>query len=97
MGFGSVFKVERATGAFTHIAALTGPTGSAPASAPHGRLVADGAGFRWGTTCTGGAADGGTIFKVNIAGGFFSGLADLTESTTGRFPYSASAASARIC
>lgn len=86
-GSGSVFKVEQATGAFTHMVTLTGISGTARGSAPHGALLNDGEGFLWGTTFTGGAADGGTVFKVNPASGVFTTVADLTDAASGRFPY----------
>lgn len=64
MGLGTVFRVNKTTGAVTSLTSFIGTNGAKPA----GRLVSDGAGFFWGTTKEGGSAELGTIFKINAAG-----------------------------
>ena len=61
--------MNAATGALSTVANFTGTAGVAPGSAPAAGLVSDGSGFFWGTTQSGGIADGGTVFKITISSG----------------------------
>jgi uncharacterized repeat protein (TIGR03803 family) len=69
--FGTVFKVETASGALSTVVQFDG-TGTAPGGAPYGGLVSDGLGFLWGTTSLGGSSGFGTVFKVNTSTGMLS-------------------------
>ena len=65
-GCGTVFKLD-ATGQFTILHAFTGtPDGATPSS--FSALVRDARGNLYGTTQAGGAADGGTVFRVDPTG-----------------------------
>lgn len=46
---------------------FTGAAGTQPGRLPYAGLVPDGLGWLWGTTGYGGASDGGTLFRINIA------------------------------
>lgn len=46
---------------------FTGAAGAQPGRLPYAGLVPDGLGWLWGTTAFGGASDGGTLFRINIA------------------------------
>ena len=63
-GLGTIFRVNKTTGAVTSLLSFSGADGAVPL----GRLVSDGAGFFWGTTSEGGASNLGTVFKINAAG-----------------------------
>ena len=63
-GLGTIFRVNKTTGAVTALHSFSGTDGAVPL----GRLVSDGAGFFWGTTSEGGASNLGTVFKINAAG-----------------------------
>ncbi len=64
-GFGTVFRVDPATGKQTILHGFNGADGSQPSSS----LVIDGGDF-YGTTWFGGAANAGTVFKVDDTGRF---------------------------
>jgi uncharacterized repeat protein (TIGR03803 family) len=65
-GYGTVFKVEEATGKETVLYSFKGIKGDG--SYPSAGLVLDSAGNLYGTTQEGGEADFGTIFKLDTAG-----------------------------
>lgn len=69
---GSIFKIAKATGAFTHVLDFTGNGVTNKGSSPFGGLAPDGQGSLWGLTNKGGPNDSGTIFKVGIATGILS-------------------------
>lgn len=79
--FGTVFKVNIQTGAFTPVADFEGsaaPPGGATGSYPSSELVSDGLGNFWGTTAAGGALQKGTVFKVNALTGNLATVIDFT-------------------
>jgi uncharacterized repeat protein (TIGR03803 family) len=81
---GSIFKVDAATGAFTTPVLFTGASGPARGGGPSSGLTNDGAGFLWGTTSSNNGINGsgnGTIFKVHIATGVLTTVADFTGDT----------------
>src|SRR5581483_11349540 len=61
---GTVFKLDP-TGKLTHLHNFTGSTDGAN---PQARLIRDASGNLWGTTYVGGAAQAGTIFKLDASG-----------------------------
>ena len=61
IGYGTVFKINASTGAFTTVFEFDFTTGSAPKSG----LVRDDAGDLWGTTSGGGNSGDGTIYTIN--------------------------------
>ena len=75
--FGTIFKINGTTGAFTTLVEFTGNAGAAPGTSP-GFIVNDGQGFLWGVALRGGADGCGTIFKVNLATGAFSTVLEFT-------------------
>lgn len=89
---GTIYKVHPLTGTITTVVDFTGVGGPAPGAAPYGTLVRDGAGFFWGSTIAGGAAGTGSIFKVEIATGAVTSLAefkgpnDPSGVVTGQYP-----------
>src|SRR5260221_11093177 len=83
--FGTVFKITSG-GALTYIHTFTGPDGSKP----YGGLRALGDGSLIGTTSTGGAANLGTVYKINPDGSGFRILHSFTGGADGANPaYSA--------
>ncbi len=79
--FGTVFKVNIQTGAFTAVADFGGPgapPGGATGSNPSSELVGDGLGNFWGTTAAGGALQKGTVFKVSALTGNLVTVIDFT-------------------
>ncbi|MDB6149250.1 MAG: 3-carboxymuconate cyclase, partial [Chthoniobacter sp.] len=66
---GTIFKVNRSTGALTTVLEFTGTTGPYKGAGPSGGLIKDGAGFLWGTTRGGGSTNYGTVFKLDPAAG----------------------------
>jgi uncharacterized repeat protein (TIGR03803 family) len=81
---GTLFKVNISTGAITAVVDFTSSTTAANRGAsPEGALVSDGAGNFWGTTASGGANGGGTIFQVNATTGVITTFVDFANSTTG--------------
>jgi uncharacterized repeat protein (TIGR03803 family) len=64
-GFGTVFKLDPASGKLTLLHGFSGPDGSQPS----GSLAYDGSAF-YGTTWYGGAHNAGTVFKIDAAGQF---------------------------
>jgi|GEM_PF-2084652 len=65
--FGTIFKLDAATGTLTTVAEFTGTTGNLLGSVPKAGLLRDADGILWGTTSAGGVADLGTIFQINPA------------------------------
>lgn len=66
---GTVFRINRDTGAFTPVVEFTGVSGANKGSQPYAGLIHDGAGSFWGTTLLGGAANAGTVFKLDESNG----------------------------
>jgi uncharacterized repeat protein (TIGR03803 family) len=79
-GLGTVFRVNVSTGVLSTVVEFTGVTGAAKGSEPRAGLIADGAGFFWGTTWKGGTHDFGTVFKVNAATGALIMMLEFTGS-----------------
>ena len=75
---GTIFKINRDTGTLNTVIEFTGVSGTNRGSQPYAELVHDGAGFFWGTTLLGGAANSGTIFKLNESSGQLSTLVQYT-------------------
>lgn len=67
--YGTIYKMNAATGARTELLSFSGNGTSNTGRSPMGKLIADGAGFVWGTTVGGGVNDNGTVFKVNVLSG----------------------------
>lgn len=74
---GTLFKISKATGAFTNVVGFTGNGASNKGGSPFGGLTPDGQGFLWGATYGGGNNGRGTVFKVNIASGVLTTLLQL--------------------
>ncbi len=90
-GGGTIFKVDIDTGISSPVLEFTGRDGLNLGTRPNGELVSDGQGYFWGTTYAGGAADDGTIFKVNAATGKLTTVVqfDDTHGVLGKGPYAA--------
>jgi uncharacterized repeat protein (TIGR03803 family) len=80
-GYGTIFKINRATGDATTVMEFTGIAGPVKGAHPKATLVKDGSGFLWGTTANGGAADMGTIYKINPATEALTTIAEFTGTT----------------
>jgi uncharacterized repeat protein (TIGR03803 family) len=78
---GTVFRINRATGAFTTVVQFTGTSGAARGSSPWAGLSSDGAGNVWGTTNQGGASGFGTVFKINRLSGVLTTVIEFTGLT----------------
>ncbi|MGB8166116.1 MAG: choice-of-anchor tandem repeat GloVer-containing protein [Chthoniobacteraceae bacterium] len=79
--FGTIFKVNKTTGALTTLVEFTGTGGLFKGSKPLGALFIDGAGVIWGTTSAGGAGGLGTVFKFD--GTTFTTIAEFTGTLAG--------------
>ena len=79
--FGTIFKVNKTTGALTTLIQFSGVAGNFKGSDPRGALFIDGAGAIWGTTSAGGAGDLGTVFKLD--GSTFTTVAEFTGTLPG--------------
>ena len=82
---GTVFSVDSRIHEFRTYAEFTGAEGAVPGAYPRGNMIADGAGYVWGTTTQGGANFNGTIFKVNTATGALTTVA-IFDGTNGSGP-----------
>ncbi len=78
---GTIFKLSANTAALTTLIEFTGTSGLAKGSSPTGALVDDGNGFLWGTTFQGGAANVGTIFKLNTSTSALTTIAEFTGAS----------------
>jgi uncharacterized repeat protein (TIGR03803 family) len=90
--YGTVFKVNASTGAFTTIVEFTSYGTSNKGARPFATLIGDGAGFLWGTSVAGGINDKGTVFKINISTGLLTTIIEFTGNGTsnkGSSPYGA--------
>lgn len=67
-GFGTIFRVNVATGAVTSLIAFTGTTGAVLGSSPNTNLVLDSDGVLYGTTTGGGTGSSGTVYSFTTAG-----------------------------
>ena len=92
-GYGTVFKVDTASGTLTTQAEFTIPSSPNIGPYPTARMVDDGAGFLWGTTEWGGLGlnDGyGTVFKINKGTGVLTTVIKFTgdgsQTNNGMFP-----------
>jgi uncharacterized repeat protein (TIGR03803 family) len=66
-GCGTVFKID-AAGNYTRLYSFTGPRTNGDGSDSHAGLIRDASGNLYGTTYDGGAADKGTVFKLDTTG-----------------------------
>ena len=85
---GTVYKVRMSTGAVTKVVQFM--TAAVNGAYPFGGLASDGAGFFAGTTQRGGAANFGTVFKVEASTGTMTKLAEFTsngDSNRGAHPW----------
>jgi uncharacterized repeat protein (TIGR03803 family) len=80
LNYGTVFKIDTATGVMTTVVEFTGDGAINKGNTPNSGLCSDANGFLWGTTRLGGAQNFGTVFKVNPATGVLTTLAQLTGS-----------------
>lgn len=81
-GFGTVFKLNAATGLLTTVLEFTKDGATNRGYIPVGRLVEDGMGFVWGTTAGAvndtGPTGRGTLFKVNLMTGELTTVVEFT-------------------
>ncbi len=83
-GFGTVFRVNVATGTVTSLVSFTGTSGAAVGTTPSTNLLLASDGNLYGTTTSGGASSAGTIYSVTT-GGVFTSLGSFT-GTSGAMP-----------
>jgi uncharacterized repeat protein (TIGR03803 family) len=83
-GFGTIFKVNPTTDSVTTVHHFSGSVGPTKGWAVYAPMITDGAGFLWGTTRFGGTANLGTVFKVEIASGAFTTVAEFTVPNASR-------------
>lgn len=77
-GYGTVFKINIATGVLTTLVEFKNNSGTVNRGAyPYGQLVSDGAGSYWGTASEGGINQVGTVFKVNASTGALTSVFEL--------------------
>jgi uncharacterized repeat protein (TIGR03803 family) len=79
-GLGQIFKMNPSSGVFTTMVNFTGNEASNKGSYPEAGLVADGAGFLWGTTAGGGTNGHGTLFKAQISNGQLTTLVHFSDN-----------------
>jgi uncharacterized repeat protein (TIGR03803 family) len=82
-GGGTIFRLSPATNTFAVIRHLKSTTDGA---GPKGTLVQGPDGYLYGTTNSGGATSGGTIFKINTSGTEFNVLHAFVAATEGSKP-----------
>lgn len=80
--YGTVFSVAPGTHAISMRASFDLTSGGLP----HGDLIMDAAGNLFGTTQTGGAHNGGTVFEVAAGTNTVTTLATFDNATTGGYP-----------
>ncbi len=88
-GRGMIYKYELATHAISTVIEFTASEATIKGRYPFAGLVADGGGYLWGTTHQGGAADVGTVFKLDPTSGTLSNVAEFTGfqgSVPGAYP-----------
>lgn len=83
---GVIYKVHPATGVVAMVRSFTGRAGVTRGSHPECKLLDAGTGWFWGTTVAGGAADFGTVFKVNVTTGEFASVAEFAGPGVGSAP-----------
>lgn len=81
--FGTVFRLNASTGELITVVEFTGNGAVNAGSLPKSKLIADGAGFLWGTTSTGGSMGLGTVFKIEVATGILTTLVEFTGNGAG--------------
>ena len=79
--YGTIFKIHETTHEFVTVVRFTGPGGSTPGSSPCLGLVQDAGGYFWGLTGTGEGPP--TMFKIEIATGAFTSVANLGFTSPG--------------
>ncbi len=89
-GRGTVFRFNPATTELITVVTFTGTSGTAKGANPLGGLLDEGDGGLLGTTQNGGAANLGTVFKLDTATGTVTTVTEFTGTTgaaKGSFPY----------
>jgi len=76
---GTVFKINADTGVLSTLLEFSGKGGTCKGTGPVAKLVSDGHGSLWGSTCFGGEGGCGTLFKINAASGVLTTLVDFTR------------------
>ena len=83
--WGAIYKYELATGTLSMVIQFKASEVAVKGGSPFAGLVADGVGYLWGTTNQGGAANVGTVFKLNPITGVLRTVAEFT-GTAGSVP-----------
>lgn len=78
--YGTVFKINTATGALTTVVNFDNIAGSIDTGLPYAGLTADGRGYLWGITSQG-QSRLGSIYRINIATGAFQSMFEFTGDT----------------
>ena len=78
-GRGTIYEYEPATGAFRTVMEFADADAAEMGRFPFAGLTLDTRGFLWGTTMRGGAADAGTVFKLDPLTGTFTSVAYFTN------------------
>ncbi len=78
LGNGTVFKMDEITGELTTLVEFTDQGATNRGAEPRAMLANDGAGFFWGSTSEGAAANAGTLFKINISTGELTTVLEFT-------------------
>lgn|GEM_PF-3329160 len=79
-GYGTLFRVNVATGTVTSLMSFTGTTGTVLGTSPYTNLVLGSDGAMYGTTINGGASGFGTLYSLTT-GGVFTSLVSFTGSS----------------
>jgi uncharacterized repeat protein (TIGR03803 family) len=85
-GFGTLYRVDPASGQKETLVHFTGTTGAAAGTEPSGTLAIAEDGVVWGTTRLGGAGNYGTVFKYDPATAVFTSVHAFTASGNGASP-----------
>jgi uncharacterized repeat protein (TIGR03803 family) len=80
-GEGSIFELAKGSSTITTLASFNGTNGANP----HGGLIMDGSGNLYGTTGSGGATNGGTVFELTKGSSTITTLASFIVPPSGAF------------
>ena len=80
LGYGTLYKINAATGVLTTLVKFTGKSGPYLGSFPTATLAPAGGGVFWGSTDRGGTDFAGTLFKFHPATSLFSTVAEFPVS-----------------
>lgn len=95
---GTLYKVATTSKTFTSMVQFTGVDGTAQGGRPNGGLIADSAGWLWGTTAYGGHLNKGTVFKFDPVHPRLTSVVqfdDIPGSVPGRNPWAGLVADGR--